>query len=1273
MKWIDTTHIKNWAQRRDCQEHLPLLVRKLIRATSDSIKSISFPSGENVLIGGWDGILEVYEETERLPLGLSVWEFGANTDIKGKAYDDYTKRTAKPLGVDPKNATYIFVTPRLWTKKQEWVNDRNAEGVWKEVRVYDAQDLEEWIDLAPTVGAWLAVKHFGILPSEGIQPADDFWEEWSTGNRLNFVPGVVLGGRSEQSKTLLDKSSSPQIIAVQGNSREEALAFIVATFLNDTQRAEDFFSRSIIVDNVDAFRELMIIGKPLYLICRFEDDSIINRAKQKGHTILVPLGLDRTDSWSDKIILPPLQRDAFVAAIVKSGMTEAEAEELSKKSARNLIVVRRQLDFKRLNPQWSQPENVAIILPAIIAGRWNEDFEGDRKVIAMLAGEDYEAYIKRLQPWCFSPDAPVVKIGSTWRLTSPMDAWTHAARYLTKDDFKRLADAFLEVLTTIDKKFDLSAEDRHKAGWYGIKAVYSQWFREGLIQSLILTSLYGEKLGLDVPGQAVGWVDGLICKLLNTDKLDMWRSLDHDLSLIAEASPNAFMSCVEGLLKLDPSPIIQLFDEEPGYFDNQTYYTGLLWALEGLAWMPEYLSRVTLVLGQLSAKDPGGRLQNRPINSLYDVFRSWYPQTFAPLSARIDALRLLQDNYKEIGWTILTRMLPEGGRSSAGHIHKMRWRLSDQPRRHSMEYEEMYSTYKQVLELLLEKFDDSETQFIRLIKKSVSLEYFSREKLLDFLEGRMDKIKFEETETRDKLRELIGHHRSYPTAEWSLPEDVLKRYEKLYNNLEPEDDIEKIWWLFTDNWPPFLEGKSRAVPHSEQAQDLQNKRNDALKAIYEKFGFGKILELIGRVAEQQAHILGFTLANVITDTNEINHLAGFLNTDDKHLILFQAFLQRKFFSESKEWVFALYTDLQKQGYSSETLAKMFLKLRVEEAIWEFIESTQDQVLIDTYWKSVDSNMFFITAESWDFVIKKLIQYKRYASAIYAITHNVEHIATGLIVEVLQNYLKNEPEPNVHLDSYHVNHLFEELEKCGEVDNSIMIPLEWIYMPILGSSYGYTKTPRLSRAMADDPDFFMEVLSLLYKPDADEGKEEVEVIEEDESEALLKRSMAEQAFSLLYHWKTVPGVNDDGTINEEKLTAWVSAVRAKAEEKKLLGIADDQIGKVFAEYPEPNSQMEDGVDTSWPPEPFCKIIEGIGTKQILDGFSVACYNKRGSSTRGPFDGGLREWHLVKYFTKLAADKAAKYPKLAAVFESRARGYAEEAKQEDDRAERDRLDY
>ncbi len=90
MNWVDSTDLKIWANRRDCQQTLPQLIRKLIRATSCSIQSIRFPAGENVLTGGWDGILEVTSETEYLPLGLSLWEFGANKDVKGKA-DDYDK------------------------------------------------------------------------------------------------------------------------------------------------------------------------------------------------------------------------------------------------------------------------------------------------------------------------------------------------------------------------------------------------------------------------------------------------------------------------------------------------------------------------------------------------------------------------------------------------------------------------------------------------------------------------------------------------------------------------------------------------------------------------------------------------------------------------------------------------------------------------------------------------------------------------------------------------------------------------------------------------------------------------------------------------------------------------------------------------------------------------------------------------------------------------------------------------------------------------------
>jgi hypothetical protein len=54
----------------------------------------------------------------------SFQEAGKGTQrqaIKAKAHDDYTKSTAKPLGLDRKKTTFVFVTPRHWTESPFWV------------------------------------------------------------------------------------------------------------------------------------------------------------------------------------------------------------------------------------------------------------------------------------------------------------------------------------------------------------------------------------------------------------------------------------------------------------------------------------------------------------------------------------------------------------------------------------------------------------------------------------------------------------------------------------------------------------------------------------------------------------------------------------------------------------------------------------------------------------------------------------------------------------------------------------------------------------------------------------------------------------------------------------------------------------------------------------------------------------------------------------------------------------------------------------------------
>jgi hypothetical protein len=106
---------ERWADQRLAQADLPRLVRRLIRHENDQVQRVEMRGGEGVGLPGYDGIVEATRATSFVPGGLSVWEMGTSEDLAGKATDDYTSRTADPLGVDMASATFVFVTPRRRT------------------------------------------------------------------------------------------------------------------------------------------------------------------------------------------------------------------------------------------------------------------------------------------------------------------------------------------------------------------------------------------------------------------------------------------------------------------------------------------------------------------------------------------------------------------------------------------------------------------------------------------------------------------------------------------------------------------------------------------------------------------------------------------------------------------------------------------------------------------------------------------------------------------------------------------------------------------------------------------------------------------------------------------------------------------------------------------------------------------------------------------------------------------------------------------------------
>jgi hypothetical protein len=121
-------------------------MRRLVLASGMHVDRAAFRAGEGVQLGGWDGLVKADSSHAFIPDGISGWEMGTNAGVRGKADGDYTTRSADPLGLDPSHTTFVFVTPRRWSNKEEWATAKRQEGHWKDVRAYDADDLETWLE-----------------------------------------------------------------------------------------------------------------------------------------------------------------------------------------------------------------------------------------------------------------------------------------------------------------------------------------------------------------------------------------------------------------------------------------------------------------------------------------------------------------------------------------------------------------------------------------------------------------------------------------------------------------------------------------------------------------------------------------------------------------------------------------------------------------------------------------------------------------------------------------------------------------------------------------------------------------------------------------------------------------------------------------------------------------------------------------------------------------------------------------------------------------------
>ena len=673
IRWVSAEDLSNWADRTDGAVSLPTLISHLIQATHGPTIQLRFPADEGVRYAGWDG--QTYTESggAYIPTGHAGWEIGAQRkNIAQKASEDYAKRTAKPGRFDPSEATFVFVTPRHWPQKDEWAKARQNEGHWRRVVVYDADDLVHWIEQTPAVGLWLAIRLDKRPP--GTRELDEVWKEWSLATQWPLNEELVLSDRDEDAAEVLRwLRGKPSILSLQATTTEEGVAFFHAVLTElPKELATAYRARTLVATSATAARALANAPAPLYLLLTEPDPGLARSLSEHGHYVLQVYD-DRLVSWGEVRTLARPSRRGIAAALIISGISEPRAIALARDSARNLAVLRRLIPSAPGHlPKWAEEPPSLALLAALLAGGWDEDVDADRARLSELADQSYEKILTSLTSQVGQFDSPLQKIGSTWRIASPIDAWVLLANHLTSAHVQRFEATANAVLGSADPRFGMDSNERWMAALHGIHPDYSGMLRHGVGQTLILFALWGDRIRT-VP-DASRRADAIVGKLLQNADQQRWWSLSHDFSLLAEASPSAFLSAIEDSLEQNPPPICALFGhDEDGVFGTE-HLSDLMWALECLAWSPLWMPRVTHLLARLDAIDvKPRRYANGPANSLREIHSLWMPQTYATLDDRMQALDMIRRRVPNAAWKLMLSALPnDHGVSSPSP--RPRWR-----------------------------------------------------------------------------------------------------------------------------------------------------------------------------------------------------------------------------------------------------------------------------------------------------------------------------------------------------------------------------------------------------------------------------------------------------------------------------------------------------------------------------------------------------------------------------------------------------------------------
>lgn len=1247
---ITASQIESWANTHRARGLLAVLLRRLIHSTGKNIIKCDFPGHDNSQRRGWDGYLETDTATPWIPLGRSVWEFGCSNNPKQKAEKDFTKRKTDVDPVDRKNITFVFVTPRNWPQKEAWVKEKRLNSGWKDVIVRDANEFEQWLERSSSTQIWFS-EQLGIL-TEGLSSLEQCWQNWTavTDPELSelLFDGAVEAHKNNFIKWL--ENPTPNPFRIISSSREESLAYLYCLF----NAVECKYKDKVIVINSPAallrVRQTIENFIPVLVGSEVENESV--GIHKKLHTIVI----------SDQII-PQLKADialgiidanSFKSGLSAMGFDQEKINVLARQSGRSLTILRKQLtSLPGKLPAWTQDSGLVNTLIAIgFIGVWDSLSKEDTKILHSFIESDIKINEEKILKLLNAESSPICTNRRFYGVTSKWYVLNTTSQSVTKYHLDKFFEVAYDVLSK--KNAVISEEKQYRVG----STHCSSELRASISETLILLAihgneLYGKRLYFCLKDRVDDFIRNLLMPL-DVEKLILHS--DH-LPYYAEAAPDTFLDILEEDLKSENSKILLLMKANSNAFGMAPPRVGLLWALELLAWKPERLLQVAKILAKLSETRIDDNLTNKPENSLKALFFCLMPQTRATIDERCKVLEKLKSLFPNVVWRLcISQFFNSGFPVWINHNYRPRWR-DDACGAGQTISSDSGEFAKFVLDMVVDSNKHDENTLSDLIQCLKKLNKIDQERVFQKIKMWIKTNPSDEQKKilREKIRSIFFKRFAGRDKNVMAVTDSVR---EIFNLLVISDPVVRHQWLFSQHWPDdFWEMEEKEEFDYQKREDMISKmRRDAIDEIWNEVGMAGIIKLSLNVTS--TYIIGNELAKTeLPEFNQMDFVKNLIEDQALDMASADNFLSGYLLQIPKDTRHKLLLSLIKHYKDNDDVIIRILKCApCSSSVWQIVDTLSSNSQ-ERYWFTVSLNWSTsIDENELQELVQKLLYIGRPKTAFAVCLYRFEKLDSQTLVQLLKQFGTNraEVDTNFNFQSYDLVKAFKVLENRTDVLEGELAQLEFMYL----HDFGFVKEhgiPHLEQKICEDPSLFAQAVGFAYNRKNDDGKDRLELQISDPDN---KKNMAHQAFCLLDNARRIPGTEDNGKIDLEKLRTWILEVRRLCKEYDREDMGDASIGELL-------SKSKLGEDGIWPDLVVRDMLEDIGNPTIMEYIVMGLYNQRGVHFRAIGVGGAPERSLAAMYRDWSKKTAFDWPFTSRLFEKLAQAYDSNAKFHDTR--------